>query len=673
MFAKLLIANRGEIACRIIRTARRLGILTVAVYSDADRDALHVDMADEAVPIGPAAAAQSYLDMAKIIAAAKGTGADAIHPGYGFLSENAVFARALAEAGIVFVGPNIKAIEAMGDKIESKKLAAKAKVSTVPGHLGVIKDAKEAIKIADEIGYPVMIKASAGGGGKGMRIAYSRKEVEEGFTSSKSEAKSSFGDDRVFIEKYIEEPRHIEIQVLGDKHGNVIHLGERECSIQRRNQKVVEEAPSPFIDAKTREAMGAEAVALAKAVGYDSAGTVEFIVDKERNFYFLEMNTRLQVEHPVTELVTGLDLVEEMLKVAAGEKLILKQKDVKLKGSAVEVRIYAEDPSRNFLPSTGRLVRYRPPRLGTSGGVTTRLDSGVEEGGEISVYYDPMIAKLVTHAPKRLAAIEHMGTALDAFAIDGFRHNIPFLAVLMRNERWKEGRLSTKFIAEEFPQGFKPPQPQGVVRDVLVGVAASIDHLSNERRREITQQMHGEPVRFAETRIVELGEERVRVTVEGTLDGPMTVTIGGEGTAEAKRRINLASSWWFGSPIWEGTIDSAPVAVQVRPILNGVMLTYQGVEIAARVFTERETELSTLMPVKELPDTSKFLLCPMPGLVVSLNVSVGQEVAAGDPLCVVEAMKMENVLKAERDAKVAKILAKPGDSLNVDAVILEFA
>jgi propionyl-CoA carboxylase alpha chain len=673
MFAKLLIANRGEIACRIIRTARRLGILAVAVYSDADRDALHVDMADESVPIGPAAAAQSYLDMTKIIAAAKGTGADAIHPGYGFLSENAAFARALAEAGIVFVGPNIRAIQAMGDKIESKKLAAKAKLSTVPGHLGVITDTKEAIKIADEIGYPVMIKASAGGGGKGMRIAYSRKEVEEGFISSKSEAKSSFGDDRVFIEKYIEEPRHIEIQVLGDKHGNVIHLGERECSIQRRNQKVVEEAPSPFIDAKTREAMGAEAVALAKAVGYDSAGTVEFIVDKDRNFYFLEMNTRLQVEHPVTELVTGLDLVEEMLKVAAGEKRTLKQKDVKLKGSAVEVRIYAEDPSRNFLPSTGRLVRYRPPRLGTSGGVTTRLDSGVEEGGEISVYYDPMIAKLVTHAPKRLAAIEHMGTALDAFAIDGFRHNIAFLAVLMRNERWKEGRLSTKFIAEEFPQGFKPPQPEGSVRDVLVGVAASIDHLSNERRRAITQQMHGEPVQFAETRIVELGEERVRVTVEGGPDGPMTVTLGGEGTREPKRRINLASSWWFGSPIWEGTIDSAPVAVQVRPILNGVMLTYHGVEIAARVFTERETELSTLMPVKELPDTSKFLLCPMPGLVVSLNVSVGQEVAAGDPLCVVEAMKMENVLKAERGAKVAKILAKPGDSLNVDAVILEFA
>jgi len=673
MFAKLLIANRGEIACRIIRTAKRLGIRTVAVYSDADRDALHVDMADEAVPIGPAQASQSYLDIAKIIGAAKGTGADAIHPGYGFLSENAAFARALEAAGIVFVGPNIRAIEAMGDKIESKKLAAKAKVSTVPGHLGVIKDAKEATKIADEIGYPVMIKASAGGGGKGMRIAYSRKEVAEGFASSKSEAKSSFGDDRVFIEKYIEEPRHIEIQVLGDKHGNVIHLGERECSIQRRNQKVVEEAPSPFIDAKTREAMGAEAVALAKAVGYDSAGTVEFIVDKDRNFYFLEMNTRLQVEHPVTELVTGLDLVEEMLKVASGEKLSLKQKDVKLKGSAIEARIYAEDPTRNFLPSTGRLVRYRPPLLGTKDGVTTRLDSGVEEGGEISVYYDPMIAKLVTHAPKRLQAIEHMGNALDAFAIDGFRHNIAFLAVLMRNERWKEGRLSTKFIAEEFPNGFKPPQPVGEVRDVLVAVAASIDHLSNQRRRAITQQMHGEPVRFAETRIVELGGERVRVTVEGGLDGPMTVTLGGEGTGARKRRLGVASSWWFGAPVWEGTVDGASVAVQVRPILNGVMLTYQGVELPVRVLTERETELATLMPVKELPDTSKFLLCPMPGLVVSLAVSEGQEVAAGEALCVVEAMKMENVLKAERDATVSKILAKPGDSLNVDAVILEFA
>jgi propionyl-CoA carboxylase alpha chain len=672
MFKKLLIANRGEIACRIIRTAKRLGIETVAVYSEADRDALHVDMADEAVLIGPAAAAQSYLDMDKIIAAAKETGAEAIHPGYGFLSENAAFAKALEKAGIVFVGPNPKAIEAMGDKIESKKLAAKAKVSTVPGHLGVIEDADAAVKIADDIGYPVMIKASAGGGGKGMRIAYSQKEVAEGFASSKSEAKSSFGDDRVFIEKYIEEPRHIEIQVLGDKHGNVIHLGERECSIQRRNQKVIEEAPSPFLDAKTREAMGAESVALAKAVDYDSAGTVEFIVDKDRNFYFLEMNTRLQVEHPVTELVTGLDLVEQMLKVASGEKLAIKQKDVKLKGSAIESRIYAEDPVRNFMPSTGRLIRFRPPELGTVDGITTRLDTGVEEGGEISVYYDPMIAKLVTHAPKRIEAIEEMGRALDAFVIDGFRHNIPFLAVLMRNARWREGRLSTKFIAEEFPDGFRPPVPKGAVRDALVSVAASVDHLSNKRRRMITQQMHGEPVRFCDTRVVALGDALIQAKVEGR-DYPMTVTLGGKGTGEKVREIEVNSSWWFGDPVWEGTIGGEEAAVQVRPILNGVMLQYQGVEVPARVLTEREAELMALMPVKEKPDTSKLLLCPMPGLVVSLAVSEGQEVAAGDTLCVVEAMKMENVLKAERDGKVSKILAKPGDSLNVDAVILEFA
>ena len=673
MFAKILIANRGEIACRIIKSAQRLGIATVAVYSDADRDALHVDMADEAICIGPAPAAQSYLDINKIIAAAKETGAEAIHPGYGFLSENAAFARALEKAGITFIGPNVRAIEAMGDKIESKKLAAKAKVSTVPGHLGVIKDGKEAIKVADEIGYPVMIKASAGGGGKGMRIAYSRKEVEEGFNSSKSEAKSSFGDDRIFIEKYVEEPRHIEIQVLGDKHGNVIHLGERECSIQRRNQKVIEEAPSPFLDAKTREAMGSQAVSLSKAVGYDSAGTVEFIVDKDRNFFFLEMNTRLQVEHPVTELVTGVDLVEQMIKIAAGEKLTLKQKDVTLKGSAIEARIYAEDPARNFLPSTGRLVRYRPPREGVVDGVTTRLDTGVEEGGEISVYYDPMIAKLVTHAPKRLEAIQQMGRALDAFAIDGFRHNIPFLAVLMRNKRWREGRLTTKFIAEEFPEGFKPPVPTGEVRDALIAIAASIDHLSNQRRRLITQQMHGEAVRFAELRIVELGGVRERVKVEGGLGGQTTVTISGAENGEAERQVNLASGWWFGSPVWEGTIDGTLAAVQVRPIVNGFALVYKGVEVEARVFTEQEADLMALMPVKEAADTSKYLLCPMPGLVMSLNVSEGDEVAAGDALCVVEAMKMENVLKAERDGKVKKIVAKPGDSLNVDAVILEFA
>ena len=670
MFKKILIANRGEIACRIIKSAKKLGIATVAVYSEADRDALHVDMADEAVCIGPAPAAQSYLDMDKIIAAAKESGAEAIHPGYGFLSENATFAKALEKAGITFIGPNVHAIEAMGDKIESKKLAAKAKVSTVPGHLGVIKDAKEAAKVADEIGYPVMIKASAGGGGKGMRIAYSRAEVEEGFNSSKSEAKSSFGDDRVFIEKYIEEPRHIEIQVLGDKHGNVIHLGERECSIQRRNQKVIEEAPSPFLDAKTREAMGAQAVSLSKAVNYDSAGTVEFIVDKDRNFYFLEMNTRLQVEHPVTELVTGIDLVEQMIKIAAGDTLALKQKDVKLKGSAIEARIYAEDPIRNFMPSTGRLVRFRPPREGTVGDLVTRLDTGVEEGGEISVYYDPMIAKLITYAPKRIDAIDQMGRALDAFAIDGFRHNIPFLAVLMRNKRWRSGKLSTKFIAEEFPEGFKPPIPVGEVRDVLIAIAASIDHLSNQRRRFITQQMHGEPVRFAETRIIELGGVSERVSVEGGLDGRTVVSFNGTGD---ERKMELASDWWFGAPVWEGTIDGVPAAVQVRPILNGTALIYKGVEVSARVYTEQEAALMALMPIKEPPDTSKYLLCPMPGLVVSIGVSEGDEVAAGDPLCVVEAMKMENVLKAERDAKVSKVVAKPGDSLNVDAVILEFA
>jgi propionyl-CoA carboxylase alpha chain len=672
MFAKLLIANRGEIACRVIRTCRRLGIATVAVYSDADGDALHVDLADEAVNIGPAPAAQSYLDIGKIIAAAKETGAEAIHPGYGFLSENPAFARALKKEGIVFVGPNVKAIEAMGDKIESKKLAAKAKVPTVPGHLGVIEDAAKAAKIADEIGFPVMIKASAGGGGKGMRVAYNREEVLEGFASSQSEAKSSFGDDRIFVEKYIEEPRHIEIQVLGDKHGNVIHLGERECSIQRRNQKVIEEAPSPFIDAKTREAMGAQAVSLSKAVDYDSAGTVEFIVDKDRNFYFLEMNTRLQVEHPVTELVTGLDLVEEMLKAAAGETLRLKQKDIKLKGSAIEARIYAEDPSRNFLPSTGRLVRFRPPPETTVDGITIRLDSGVEEGGEISVFYDPMIAKLIVHSPSRAESIEQMGHALDGFAIDGLRHNIPFLAVLMRNKRWRDGRISTKFIAEEFPDGFQPPVPSGAERDAMAAIAASIDHLSNQRRRFITQQMHGASVRFAETRIVDLGGIREQVTVAGVVDEPVTVTIAGDKKAK-NRKVTLQSSWWFGDPVWDGLINDEPAAVQVRPIFNGCLLTYRGVEVEARVFTEDEAELLALMPVKEKPDTSKLLLCPMPGLIVSLLVAEGQEVQAGDTLCVVEAMKMENVLKAERDGVVSKIKVQPGDSLNVDAVILEFA
>src|SRR3954470_18019571 len=506
MFKKILIANRGEIACRVIKTARRMGIETVAVYSEADRDALHVEMADDAVLIGPPAASESYLLIDKIVEACRKSGAEAVHPGYGFLSEREEFPRALAKAGIVFIGPNPGAIAAMGDKIESKKAAAKANVSTVPGHLGVIEDEKHALKIADEIGYPVMIKASAGGGGKGMRIAHSTSEVAEGFGLAKAEAKSSFGDDRVFIEKFIVDPRHIEIQVLGDKHGNVIYLGERECSIQRRNQKVIEEAPSPLLDEATRRLMGEQAVALAKAVGYDSAGTVEFVAGQDKSFFFLEMNTRLQVEHPVTEMITGIDLVEEMIRVAAGERLRLTQAEVKLNGWSVESRIYAEDPARNFLPSTGRLVTYRPPPEGEADGATVRNDTGVTEGGEISIYYDPMIAKLVTHAPTRPEAIEAQGRALDAFAIDGIRHNIPFLSALMQHPRWREGRLSTGFIAEEFPSGFSAPRPEGETARRMAAVAASIDHRLNERKRHISGQMRDPRfVRFARDRVVLLG------------------------------------------------------------------------------------------------------------------------------------------------------------------------
>ncbi len=508
MFKRILIANRGEIACRIIKTARRMGIETVAVYSEADKDALHVEMADTAIAIGPPEAAKSYLVIDKIVAACKSSGAQAVHPGYGFLSEREAFPKALAAAGIVFIGPNPKAIAAMGDKIESKKAAAAAKVSTVPGHLGVIEDDNEAIVIAEQIGYPVMIKASAGGGGKGMRIARSKSEVAEGFARARSEAKSSFGDDRVFIEKFITDPRHIEIQVLGDKHGAVIHLGERECSIQRRNQKVVEEAPSPLLDAATRKKMGEQAVALAKAVGYDSAGTVEFVAGQDKSFYFLEMNTRLQVEHPVTELVTGIDLVEQMIRVAAGEKLAIKQDDVKLNGWAVETRIYAEDPYRNFLPSTGRLTRYRPPAERSADGVTVRNDTGVTEGGEISLYYDPMIAKLVTHAGKREQAIEAQADALDAFVIDGIRHNIPFLAALMAHPRWRAGKLSTAFIAEEFPDGFHPIAPEGEHALVLASVAAAIDHVLGERKRRIAGQMTGRSVTRESQRAVWLGADR---------------------------------------------------------------------------------------------------------------------------------------------------------------------
>jgi len=670
MFDKILIANRGEIACRVIKTARRLGIKTVAVFSDADSDALHVEMADEAVRIGPPPAAESYLLIDRIVEACRNTGAQAVHPGYGFLSERAAFPKALAEAGIVFIGPNPKAIEAMGDKIESKKFANAARVSTVPGYLGVIESPEHAAEIADEIGYPVMIKASAGGGGKGMRIAHSRKEVAEGFARAKSEAKSSFGDDRVFVEKFIVNPRHIEIQVLGDKHGDVIYLGERECSIQRRNQKVIEEAPSPLLDEATRRKMGEQAVALAKAVGYDSAGTVEFVAGQDRSFYFLEMNTRLQVEHPVTELITGVDLVEEMIRVAAGEPLRLTQADVKLDGWAVESRVYAEDPTRGFLPSTGRLVRYRPPFEGRFEGVTVRNDTGVYEGGEISIFYDPMIAKLVTHAATRLEAIEAQANALDAFYVEGIRHNIPFLSALMRHDRWREGRLSTGFIAEEFPNGFASLTPENETERIVAAVAAHVDHVMNTRKREITGQLRA-PARleFDLQRVVALGAARVPLIVEKRKDGVEGIDVMFEGG----RRLRVESPWTPGQPVWRGDIDERPVAAQLRPILNGFEIAHGGAVIAARVYTAREAEFDALMLERKAADNSRFLLCPMPGLVKSIAVKEGQEVKIGDPLCMVEAMKMENVLTAERDVTVAKVLAKPGDSLAVDAVIMEFA
>src|SRR5271169_4541724 len=623
-------------------------------------------MADEAVAIGPPAAAQSYLVIDKILDACRETGADAVHPGYGFLSERAAFTHALAEARIAFIGPNPRAIEAMGDKIESKKFANAAKVSTVPGYLGVIESAERAAEIADEIGYPVMIKASAGGGGKGMRIAHSRQDVSEGFARAKSEAKSSFGDDRVFVEKFIVNPRHVEIQVLGDKHGHVIYLGERECSIQRRNQKVIEEAPSPLLDPDTRKRMGEQAVALAKAVDYDSAGTVEFVAGQDRSFYFLEMNTRLQVEHPVTEMVTGIDLVEQMVRVAAGEKLALKQSGVKFAGWAVETRIYAEDPTRGFLPSTGRLVRYRPPREGEAAGATIRNDTGVFEGGEISIHYDPMIAKLVTHASNRLAAIEAQAQALDAFVIDGIRHNIPFLSALMQNERWRDGRLSTAFIAEEYPDGFRPLKPIGETAHRLAAIAAFVDHRLNQRKRAISGQLRAPShVSFQRDRAAMLGEDRYDLEV--VQRGEELDIVLAEG-----RTLRVASSWAPGEPVWAGAVDGKKFCVQVRPILNGFALAHQGVDVEARVYTRREAELVALMPAKKVADASKALLCPMPGLVKAILVGEGQELKAGEALCMVEAMKMENVLRAERDVTVKKILAKEGDSLAVDAVIMEF-
>ncbi|MEP9388439.1 acetyl/propionyl/methylcrotonyl-CoA carboxylase subunit alpha [Mesorhizobium sp. KR9-304] len=667
MFGKILIANRGEIACRVIKTARKMGIATVAVYSDADRDAVHVEVADEAVHIGPPPASQSYLVADRIIEACKATGAEAVHPGYGFLSERASFCEALEKEGIVFIGPKPKAIEAMGDKIESKKFANAADVSTVPGWLGVIEDASHAEKIAAEIGYPVMIKASAGGGGKGMRIAWDAAEVRDGFERARSEAKSSFGDDRVFIEKFIVDPRHIEIQVLGDAHGNVVYLGERECSIQRRNQKVVEEAPSPFLDEKTRRAMGEQAVALAKAVDYQSAGTVEFIVDKERNFYFLEMNTRLQVEHPVTELVTGIDLVEQMIRVAAGEKLALRQDDIKLNGWAVESRLYAEDPYRNFLPSIGRLTRYRPPEEGRSDQIVVRNDTGVTEGSEISMFYDPMVAKLCTWAPTRAQAIDAMSDALDSFVVDGIQHNMPFLAALMRHPRWREGRLSTGFIAEEYPDGFHPVAPDVDEKAVLATVAAAVELKRCERLGKLSGRLRPADAPDCREWVVKLGADY------------LTASVTGDGAADAGIAINggevavVASRWRPGDPVWRGTVGGREIAAQIRPRLNGINIAWRGMSVDALVMEPHVARLERLMPKKAAADTSKFLLCPMPGLVVSIGVSAGQEVKAGETLAVVEAMKMENVLRAERDLTVARITAKPGDSLAVDAVIMEFS
>jgi len=667
MFTKILIANRGEIACRVIKTARKMGIATVAVYSDADRDAVHVEMADEAVHIGPSPAAESYLVAEKIIAACIETGAQAVHPGYGFLSERASFCQALEELGIVFIGPKPRAIEAMGDKIESKKFANAARVSTVPGWLGVIEDAGHAEKIAGEIGYPVMIKASAGGGGKGMRIAWDATEVRDGFDRARSEARSSFGDDRVFIEKFIVDPRHIEIQVLGDGHGNVIYLGERECSIQRRNQKVVEEAPSPFLDETTRRAMGEQAVALAKAVDYQSAGTVEFIVDKDRNFYFLEMNTRLQVEHPVTELITGIDLVEQMIRVAAGERLAIRQEDVRLDGWAVESRLYAEDPYRNFLPSIGRLTRYRPPAEGKTCDTVVRNDTGVTEGSDISMFYDPMIAKLCTWAPTREQAIDAMSDALDSFVVDGIQHNMPFLAALMRHPRWREGRLSTGFIAEEYPDGFHPVAPDAEEKKILCAVAAFVESVRCERLGSLSGRLR--PALGGERRewVVRLGDDYLAASLRDEGQAGAQVAIDG-GAAVA-----VASDWRPGEAVWHGSVGARPVAAQIRPRINGISIAWRGMSIDALVMEPHVARLERLMPKKVAPDTSKFLLCPMPGLVVSIRVAEGQEVKSGETLAVVEAMKMENVLRAERDLTVAKINARQGDSLAVDAVIMEFA
>ena len=666
MFKKILIANRGEIACRVIKTARKMGIQTVAVYSDADRNALHVKMADEAVHIGPAPANQSYIVIDKILDAIRQTGAEAVHPGYGFLSERMDFAAALEKMGVVFIGPPSPAIESMGDKITSKKLAQEAGVSTVPGYMGLIADADEAVTISDQIGYPVMIKASAGGGGKGMRIAWNAAEAREGFESSKNEAANSFGDDRIFIEKFVTQPRHIEIQVLADKHGNTVYLHERECSIQRRNQKVIEEAPSPFLDEATRKAMGEQACALAKAVGYTSAGTVEFIVDGARNFYFLEMNTRLQVEHPVTELITGIDLVEQMIRVAAGEKLPFAQSDLKINGWAMESRLYAEDPYRNFLPSIGRLTRYRPPVEGqTSRGGIVRNDTGVYEGGEISMYYDPMIAKLCTWGPTRGAAIEEMRLALDTFEVEGIGHNLPFVAAVMDHPKFVSGDITTAFIAEEYPEGFQGATLPEADLKRMAAAAAAMNRVAEIRRTRISGTMDNHQRRVGDDWVVSLGGHDFAVSIAADKEGS-TVTFA-DGS-----QLRVASDWVPGQSLARLSVDGTPLVMKVDKIPMGFRLRARGTDLKTHVRSPRAAELARLMPEKLPPDTSRFLLCPMPGLVVKIQVEEGQEVQEGQALATVEAMKMANILKAEKRGVVKLIKAKPGESLRVDDVIMEF-
>jgi propionyl-CoA carboxylase alpha chain len=660
VFKKILIANRGEIACRVMRTAARMGIASVAVHSEADRNALHVEMADEAVCIGPPPSADSYLSVERIVQACLDTGAQAVHPGYGFLSENAAFVAALDAAGIAFIGPGRKAIDAMGDKITSKRIAEAAGVSVIPGYTDVVRDAVHAVAIGADIGYPVMIKASAGGGGKGMRVAWDETGCREGFERASSEARSSFGDARVFIEKFIEQPRHIEIQVLADGHGNTLHLGERECSIQRRHQKVIEEAPSPFIDEATRARMGEQAVALARAVDYCSVGTVEFVVDAERNFYFLEMNTRLQVEHPVTEMITGLDLVELMIRIAAGERLPLTQQQVRLSGWSMECRVYAEDALRGFLPSTGRLVRYMPPAATAQ----VRVDTGVLEGGAVSMFYDPMVAKVITHGADRAQALSAMRKALDAFYIRGIETNISFLAALIAHPRFVQGQLSTNFIDDEYPDGFG--EQHLIMEDtaVFVVIAAVVHRRYRERAASISGQMPGHERVVPDAWVVRLdgGEHAVAVR-------PMA---GGHEVRHAGRDYAVRSDWQFGQPLFRGSVNGVEHCMQVERRGLGYQLFQGGGRVDALVLTPRVAQLHALMPEKQPADLSGFLLSPMPGLLLSLSVQAGDAVKSGQELAVVEAMKMENVLRADRDQVVKDVLAQPGDSLAVDQKILEF-